>query len=334
MTFEAPYLLVSLVAVPAAAIAYLVIEARRARRSAAWSRPTMLPNVARQPSHGLRHLPFMLFLLGLTFLLVGFARPERLINHVRAVSPTIVLAIDVSGSMAATDVHETRILLAREVATQFLHDLPAKYDVALLTFGNKVRVVVPATTDRKLLIGRLPAKVTPRAGTSIGDAITAAVSAVTQNVDRTAPQNGYPGVMLLLSDGAQTGPGTSPGDASEIAYADRVPVDSVAIGTGKGSVTQPITVDGFKTSTNIPVAVAAAALKTIAKQTVGVTFPASSPAQVPAVVKELRKVFEGLGPPVLTVHKRDQLSGPAGVIAFALVVAGIVLSTVYFGRLA
>lgn len=334
MSFEAPYLLILLLAVPATAACYWALEARRARRSAVWSRPALLPNVVQRPSRGLRDLPFALFLVGLAFLLVGFARPVRVIHHVRAVSPTIVLAVDVSGSMAATDVGETRVLLAREVATRFLSELPARYQVALLTFGSAVHLVVPPTAERKLVLARLPTKVTPRAGTSIGDAISAAVGVVTQDVDRTAPESGYPGVMLLLSDGAQSGPGTSPSNATEIAYADRVPVDSVAIGTSKGTVTQPITVDGFKATTTIPVPVASTALTTIAKQSAGISLQASSAGQVAALTKPLRKVYEGLGPPVLTVHRTDQLSVPAGAIALVFVLSGIVVSTISFGRLA
>ena len=80
MSFGAPQYLLALVAVPIAAIAYVVFEGRRAKRSTAWSRPPMQPNTVSRPSRRLGLIPPALFLLGLTFLLVGFARPQRAIS--------------------------------------------------------------------------------------------------------------------------------------------------------------------------------------------------------------------------------------------------------------
>src|SRR5262249_10502419 len=158
--FASPYLLLVLVAVPLAALAYWLLERRRARRADGWTTRAMRPNAASRP-HGRTYVPAALFLIGLTFLLVGFARPQlSTSNSTRADAPIVVLTMDVSGSMAAKDVRPTRLLAARKAAIQFLDELPTKYRVALVTFGSRVSVPVPPTLDRKRVVAHLPTQVT------------------------------------------------------------------------------------------------------------------------------------------------------------------------------
>ena len=130
--------------------------------------------------------------LGLTFLLVGFARPQRAISSTgRGVGPTVVLAFDVSGSMAARDIQPTRLRAARELAIRFLNKLPSSYEVAVVTFGNKVRLTVPPTFDRADVIAHLPKTVTPLSGTSIGDGISAAESLIIQAIRKVCRSIGF-----------------------------------------------------------------------------------------------------------------------------------------------
>src|SRR5262249_30233099 len=158
--------------------------------------------------------------------LVGFARPQRdKPANGTAIGPTVVLTFDVSGSMAARDVQQTRLRAAREVAIRFMKKLPSSYQVAVVEFGNKARVLVSPTLDRSAVIRHLPKTITPRAGTSIGDGISAAVSLIIQGfpqgepVDRLHPL----GTVVVLSDGAQTGGGTTPEDAAATAYVWAIP---------------------------------------------------------------------------------------------------------------
>ena len=103
MSFAAPILLLGLVAVPLAAAGYVWLERRREGRAGEWASPALVPNLVHRPSARIRHIPAALFLIGLTFLLLGVARPEAKLSTVRE-GATIVLAVDRSGSMAATDV--------------------------------------------------------------------------------------------------------------------------------------------------------------------------------------------------------------------------------------
>jgi Ca-activated chloride channel homolog len=339
MTFAEPQYLLVLVLVPIVALAYVVLARRRAERGTGWSRPPLQPNIVSRPSRGLGMIPTALFLVGLSFLLVGFARPQRdKPANDTAIGPTVVLTFDVSGSMAARDVQQTRLRAAREVAIRFMKNLPSSYQVALVEFGNKARVLVSPTLDRSAVIRHLPKTITPRAGTSIGDGISAAVSLIIQGfpqgepVDRLHP----PGTVVVLSDGAQTGGGTTPEDAAATAYVWAIPINSVILGTSHGSVTQPLEVSGFRTSIDIAVPTSPLGLQRASQLTGGASFEAGSAAEVistaaklPATVKK-----QGLSPLTRTTTGKHDLSSTAGLVGLGFVLGGIVLSGLWFGRLA
>jgi Ca-activated chloride channel family protein len=332
VSFESPYLLLALAIVPVAAIAYWLLERRRERQTTTWSAPALLPNVVRRPRHGLRHLPAALFLLGLTLLLVGFARPHRTVGDIVGGSPTVVLAFDVSGSMAADDLGRTRLRAARELAIRFLNELPANDQVAVMTFGNDVHVTLPPTLDRQLAVAHFPKAVTPEAGTAIGDAVSDAVAVVVQTVGRAQPGLLKPGSVLLLSDGAQTGGGTSPAAAATTALSEGVPVDTIAIGTQRGLVTQPVKVQSWKARLTIPVPVDQTTLKAISQRSQGSYFEAGSPSQVAALPAQLTSVYQSLSAPIQAVDRTQALTAAAGVAALVCILAGILLSGLWFGR--
>jgi Ca-activated chloride channel family protein len=333
VTFASPYLLLALVAVPLVAAGYLRLDRRRRKRSASWTRAALLPNVVERPSRRVRYVPLALFLLGLTLLLVGFARPQRNIVAVQAEPPTVVLAFDVSGSMAARDVAPTRLAAARQVALQVLDDLPRRDRVAVLTFGNRVRVVVPPTLDRSTAGAHLPKAITPKAGTSLGDGISAGVAVVTE-VGKGVSASGHQGLVLVLSDGAQTAGGATPEAAADIAFVERVPVDTVTVGTTKGVVTQPMSVDGFDTRVQIPVPTDPAQLRSVARHAEGTAYQVSSPAQAAPIGRDVARAEHGFTPSVSAERRVQQLGFAVGAAALAAILAALVVSGLWFGRIA
>src|SRR5215210_5013407 len=148
MSFQSPLLLLLLVAVPLVAAALIWFERRRARGVNAWASPALLPNIAPPSPPRRRYLPVAFFLLGLTLLLVGFARPEAEFDSTRE-GATVVLVIDVSFSMQAADVRPSRLRAARATALRFVDDLPAKYRIGVVTFAEHVSVPAPPTYDRE-----------------------------------------------------------------------------------------------------------------------------------------------------------------------------------------
>ena len=327
MTFASPYLLVALVAIAFAIGGYVVLERRRGRRSAPWARRPMLPNAVRRPPRRLAHLPAALYLVGLALLLVGFARPQRELGTITPQPPTVVVAIDVSGSMAATDVKPTRLLAARQTATRFLRALPSGYRVALVTFGNVVRVEVPPTSSRSAVSARLPKTITPRAGTAIGDAVSRSV-AVIVDAAGGAGSGGLrrPGAILVLSDGRQNAGGTTIANAAVTALVDYIPVDTVAIGTRSASVTQSIKLNDLVSTVQLQVPVRPATLRSMSSQTGGRSFDEGTPTST------LVRPFGGLQATSTRAHRKQQLSAAVGGAALVAMLAGFVVSGAWFGR--
>jgi len=327
--FAAPYMLFALVLVPMAAWGYTLLEARRARRSAAWSAAGLLPNIASRPPGGIRHVPAALFLIGLTFLLVGFARPQRsFVDRVHS-GAIVVLTFDVSGSMAANDVQPTRIAAARNAAIQLVNRLPSKDQIAVLTFADKVSLVVAPTTDRAKVIAGLPKTITSNGGSALGEAIEESVAVVTQVVGKSHPGNLHPpGAVVFLSDGAQTVPGPQPADAAEHALASGIPIDTVGVGTSNGIVSQviPLT-NGQKAIQKIPVPVDTTALQEVSQTTNGTFFEAGSTAR-------LDQIYKSLGTHIARSQREHELNRVAAALALVFILAGVALSGLWFSRLA
>jgi Ca-activated chloride channel homolog len=288
----------------------------------------MMPNIVRRPSERLRYVPAALMLIGLTFLLVGFARPQRLEHSVRS-GATVVLAFDTSGSMAATDVKPSRIMAARNGAIQFLNTLPSKYQVAVVTFADKVNVVVAPTTNRSRVIAGLPTQITPLGGTAIGDAIEGSLAVAVRAVGTGHPGNPHPpGAILLISDGTQTAQGTKPQDAAAKAHLAGIPFDTISVGTANGQVTQQIALAGGQKETKkSAVPVDPTTLQAVAHATGGQFFKAFS-------AQQLSQVYRNLGSHTSRAKSKRELSAFATGIALVFILSGVVLSALWFRRFA
>src|SRR5262249_40299471 len=167
MSFASPFVLVALLAVPLAVVAYVVFNRTRARYAERFTNPAMLPNVVDRSPGWRRHVPIALLLLGLTVMLVGAARPRALVN-VKRENATIVLAIDTSRSMEAVDVRPSRLAAVKTAALKFVRELPAKYRVGVVDFSTQASVSAPATRNRGLVEKALD-QLTPAGGTALGD---------------------------------------------------------------------------------------------------------------------------------------------------------------------
>jgi Ca-activated chloride channel family protein len=332
VSFGNPEVLIALVAVPLAALGYWLLEERRRRRAAAWTRSALLPNLVRQPSRRVRILPVALFLLGLAFLLVGFARPRQVLASSSGGAPTLVLAVDVSSSMGATDVPPTRLRAARDVALQLLKELPSSYPVAVVTFGTKPSLVVPPTTDRREVIRGIPSDPAALSGTAIGDGIGASLGVIGAAAAQRSPGSLYhPGAVVVLSDGGQNAGGTTPTQAAVSALVNYVPIDSIVVGTSKGIVTQRLKVGFVRQLKKVPVPVQASALRSLAHQTQGSFFLASAVANDPARLDVIGKTLQRH----ITATKRTrELAGDAALVALVAILAGATVSGLLLGRVA
>jgi Ca-activated chloride channel family protein len=249
MRFEWPLMLLLLVLVPAALLAYFYAVRRRARYVVSFTNLDVLASVAGSVPRRRQWIPAALAVLALTAALTALARP-RLPMSVGREQASIVLTVDISGSMRATDVKPSRLGAAQDAIRRFLDKLPEKYRVGLVTFSGEPYVASQLTHDRDLVLAALASSYTGR-GTAIGDGLARSVELVQPVAAEgdvpaaapAAPASTDPdrplSAILLLSDGAQTTGLLDPREAAERAKSYGIPVYTIALGTPNGFVEGP-----------------------------------------------------------------------------------------------
>ncbi len=308
-----------LVAVPAGVAAYVVLERRRRRQSAEFASPALIPAVVDRSPGRLRYVPLVVLLVGLVAMIVGVARPHATITVPRE-EATVMLGIDTSRSMRATDVKPTRLTAALLAANEFVKKLPKKYRVGIVSFASNARVALPPTTDRTLVAEALR-ELRPGEGTAIGDAVALAVRIA--KGQRTSDGKVPPTAMLMFSDGSRDGGRTTPQAAARLAKAAHIPVYTVVLGTPNGVVQQTLT-GGYRVTIHVPPS--PKTLQLISKGSGGQSFPAASDSR-------LEEVYKHLGS--LLGHKsedREITDVFAGSAALLLLVGGG-MSMFWFRRL-
>jgi Ca-activated chloride channel family protein len=323
--FKSPWLLLFLLLVPVAIGAYVFLDRRRSDRAARWASPQLMPNMVSSAPGRKRYLPAILFAVALTLLLVGFARPEAKITQAKD-GATVVLMIDVSGSMAANDVKPSRLLAGDAAIADFVKKVPSRYRVALITFSNHIAVRVPPTYERQTLINGLPKK-TELEGTAMGEALAEAVKVAKKAVGPSKPGSPHPpATILLLSDGGQNAGRTTPEQAAAQARKAAIPVSTVSLGTASGKVEQKIPYGSKTVPLVTQVPVEPKVLKSVATIGGGHFYQAHSSAQLGAVYKDL-------GHHLVYAKKFREVTVVFSLIAFLVILAGAALSVVWFRRL-
>ena len=144
MTFASPELLVGLLLVPLAIAVYLFVQRRRSRYAVRFTNVDLLANLVPRTPAWRRHVPPVLYLVAIAALVVGLARPSMVMAIPRE-EATIILTIDVSRSMRATDVEPTRLAAAQQAASDFVDQLPESFRVGLVVFSTEARIVTTPT---------------------------------------------------------------------------------------------------------------------------------------------------------------------------------------------
>ena len=247
MSFGHPLLLLTLLVIPLVVGIYLLMQRRRAKYAVTFTNIDVLAGVVGRSRPWRRWLAAAVFLLALAALCVGMARPQ-VTKLVPSQQATVILVVDISGSMQAKDVKPTRLGAAQHAVKLFLDHAPKQLRVALIAFAGEVVVAAPPTTDHDLVrqadesLGQL----LDFRGTAIGDALAAAVKLGQQAVGPTKPPSSgttiafhphgpqSPVSILLLSDGHQTRGTYQPLEGAAMAKAAGIPVYTVALGTPNG----------------------------------------------------------------------------------------------------
>lgn len=319
MSFHSPYVLIALVAVPALAALYTRRERLRERAAAVFANPALLPNIVDRAPGARRHLPFAILLVALAALIVGVARPHATVN-VKREDATVVLVVDVSRSMEATDVPPSRLDAARGAAAHFADEVPARFRLALVSFGSRAAVTLPPTADRQLFRQAL-GTLRPGQGTALGDAVALAVriGQRERDVDGHVP----PESVLVISDGAAQGGVVSPAKAAARARAAHVPISSIVLGTPEG-VVQATLQGRYRVTIQVPPR--PDTLRALARETGGEFYTAPTDAR-------LADVYTRLASHLGNRKTSRELSDLFGGGAIALLLVGGTLSATWFRRL-
>jgi Ca-activated chloride channel family protein len=324
MTFAWPLALCGLAVVALALVGYLIAQRRRRRYVVRFTNFDLLENVVSATPRRRRHIPAVLGLLALTALVIGLARPQMAVAVARE-EATVILAMDSSGSMTATDVAPDRMTAARGAASSFVDDLPDGFRVGVVSFSDQADVVVPPTSDRREATDALGALVADN-GTALGDAIARSVDLGVTSLDQTiaaANKDDTPLAVVVLSDGANTTGDYTPLEAAQKAADAGVPVFTVAFGTDSGTVEFP---DGFGGTRTVPVPPDPTTLRQVAETTGGQFFEAADEAA-------LRSVYDEIGSQVGVDHEQKELTVAFTAAGALLLLLGGALSTLWFGRI-
>ena len=329
MTFAQPLLLLSLLVVPLVILLYLLAQRRRARYAVKFTNMEVLASVVSKHRSWRRYVAPIVFLLALSALCVALARPQRS-TLVASQQATVILVVDVSRSMEATDVKPTRLGAATDSIRKFLDHAPKGLRVALIAFAGEAQVAAPPTFDHNLVresLAQLPAY-SGYGGTAIGDALAAAVLLAKQvessrSLASASAGSGHgPVSILFLSDGAQTRGLLLPLQGAQRAKDAHIPVYTIALGTPNGTLDR-----GFGQFTGrVPVPPDPVTLRAIAETTGGEFFAAQS-------TGALHAAYSKLGNRLTRVPRLHEVTYAfVGAAALLLVGAGL-LSALWSPRL-
>jgi Ca-activated chloride channel family protein len=289
---------------------------RRRAYTVRFTNVNLLSSVAPKRPGWRRHVPAVISLLAMSTLVLGFAQPAR-DERVPRERATIILAIDTSLSMQATDVSPTRLEAAQSAAKRFLEIIPPKINVGLVSFNGSAALKVPPTIDRDRVAQGID-NLTLGESTATGEAIFAsldAIASVPPDDEGTQP----PARIVLMSDGTWT-VGRTNEEATQAAVEANVPVSTIAFGTANGTIRVP------EQPYPIPVPVDKDALQEIAQDTNGKFYSAASE-------KQLTEVYENIGSSVGYETEQREISTwfIAGALLLSFAAAGF--SLVWFHRL-
>jgi Ca-activated chloride channel family protein len=343
MTFASPELLLVLLLVPIFLALYLLAQRRRAKYVVRFTNVDLLTNLVPKAPRWRRHVPTAFYLAAIAALAIALAKPSAVLNVPRE-EATVMLAMDVSRSMIATDVSPTRLDAAKQAAETFVKQLPAGFRVGLVAFSTDARLVVAPTTDRAQVQQALDS-LQADGGTALGDAIVVSLQATADArtastgtatpapsaspsaaPSTTPPADAQPPLVatVLLSDGANSTGSTEPLDAASQAAAANMPVYTIALGTQSGTVDVQDPQTGQTVTLNVPPDTQT--LAAIAETTSGRYFQAPS-------AQDLAQIYDSLGSKVGYTQQEQEVTQWFAAAALILVLGGAGLAALWFNRI-
>jgi Ca-activated chloride channel homolog len=355
MEFQWPYMLWLLVLVPVLIVAYIWAQRRRQRFAVRYASLSLVKDALGKGPGFRRHIPPILFLLGLIAMIIALTRPIAVVQ-VPSTEGTVILVMDTSGSMAADDVKPTRMEAAKSAAHTFVQRQPQGVKIGVVSFSDNAFVVQQPTADQDAVLAAID-RLYPQRGTAIGRGLQASMNSIFEVPASDDPNAGFrgnfggfgpngggggfsggfapiasptpsptplpkgvfvPAIVILLTDG-ENNQGPDPTDIAQ-QLADRgVRIDTVGIGSAEGSI---LHIQGRSIRTQLD----EDTLKQIADTANGTYYNAMNET-------ELQNIYSTIGSKlVLRTEKTEVTAGLTGLAAlFSLI--GSTLSLLWFNRL-
>ena len=269
--YLAPERLWFLLLVPVLLVLYVVLQRRKSRVAVRFTNVALIDTVVKRQVNWLQHIAVALALMTLAFGVMLFARPTQDVKVPLNLDSevTVVLTLDVSLSMSATDVDPDRITAAKETAKEFIDQLPSNFKVGVVSFSKVATVDMPPTKDHQAAIQSIE-DLKLSEYTATGEGIYSSLAVIQQDLAASGADTADkpPAFMVLISDGART-IGRSQVAAAQAAADARIPIYTVALGTPDATITS-----GGRT---IPVPVEIPQLEEVAKISGGKAYVAETP---------------------------------------------------------
>jgi Ca-activated chloride channel family protein len=335
MSFIWPAMLFSLVLIPLLVVFYVRLQNRRRQLAANFSRLWLREGVQAPGPGWRRHISPLFFLAGLSLLLMALARPQAVVSLPK-VEGTVILAFDVSDSMAADDLKPTRMDAAKAAARNFIDKQPIGVQIGVVAFSDNGFSVQVPTYDQTAILAAID-RLEPTRGTSLATGIQASLNTIAgmnaiptpqfysnvtpapTPIPTPLPSGSYSqAVIVLLTDG-ENNLSPDPLAAAQAAAERGVRIYTVGIGSPAGTTLQ---VEGFMVHTQLDEAL----LKQISAVTEGAYYNAGS-------TEDLLKVYDNIESQLVIKPEKTELTSILAGAGLVILLAGGAFSLIWFGRL-
>lgn len=333
MTFIWPSMLLLLFFLPLLVVMYIGMQQRRRRLAVAFGNPGPVHVAASRKLGVRRHLPSVFFLVALMVLIVALARPQTVVGLPR-VEGTIILAFDVSGSMAADDLKPTRMEAAKTAAREFVARQPSSVQIGVVSFSNAGFTTQPPTDDQAAILAAIN-RLTVQTGTSLAQGIVASLNLIaagtdppltlsnrnqTERVTATpVPDGNYSSaVIVLLTDGENT-QSPDPLEVAQTAEDRGVRIHTVGIGSTEGAA---LNIDGFTIRSRLD----EEALQQISELTGGTYYNAENE-------EDLRTIYDSINPQLVIRPQKTEVTSLFAGAGMLILMIGGTLSLLWLSRL-
>ncbi len=338
MSFIWPPMLLTVALIPIGVLLYRILDRRRHRRLATYGGSGLAQGITRRPAGVRSRVPVALILVGLTVMTLAMARPQAVVSLPRE-EGTVILAFDVSGSMAATDLTPTRMDAAKAAAKDFVARQPSSVTIGVVAFSDSGISVQTPTNDQATVVSAID-RLAPQRGTSLAQGIDASLKAIAvaeagpyannyysnaSPAQSAAPTPtpvpaGYhaPAVIVLLSDG-ENNENPDPAAAAQTAADQGVRIYTVGIGSAAGAT---LDINGFKVFTQLDQAM----LQQVSAVTGGTYYGATD-------AQQLRSIYDNLDTQLVLQPQLTEITAVFAGFGVLMLLSGALASLAWLGRM-